>query len=146
MAVCTSSRGISLLIAATRLVFASRRLRTGSHAAPPQFTPPMLPGKEIVPRKLGGVNRPSLRRASIFWRHHWRASAVAPHASDAVNFCGTIALHAGNGWLADESSPLMLLFGTARSSTVGRGSPVVRSRTTTFPILVGTPTALDTPN
>src|ERR1039457_6792422 len=56
-----SARGIRFATAATRLVLASRLLRTGSHAALPQFTPPMLPGYEIVPLNVGGVNRPSLR-------------------------------------------------------------------------------------
>src|SRR5437773_2660126 len=101
IAVRRSSRGISFAIAATRLVLASRRLRTGSHAALPQFTPPTLPGNEIVPRTLGGVNKPSFRSDSIFWRHHWRSWGVAPQASSAVSRWGTMARQAGIGWLGD---------------------------------------------
>ena len=39
----------------------------------------------VDPRTLGGVNNPSLRNDAIFSRHHWRVSAVAPHASSGSN-------------------------------------------------------------
>ena len=35
----------------------------GSTAEPPQFAPPLCPGIMIVPCRLGGVYRPSLRDA-----------------------------------------------------------------------------------
>ena len=44
---------------ASRFVLTSIRSRSGSNAAPPQATPPTLPGKTSVPPRLGGVNIPS---------------------------------------------------------------------------------------
>src|SRR5437868_9854980 len=83
---CSLSCGISLTQNARRLVFMMSRWRAGSSAALPQFTPPTLPGKAIVPSRLGGVKIPSDRDAAILLLHHSRSSADFPHASLAVSF------------------------------------------------------------
>ena len=85
----TRSRGISLTQATSRLVLANMRWRTGSYAAPPQFTPPTLPGTTTVPRRLGGVKIPSERERASMSRHHFTSSGVGPHASSGVNDSGT---------------------------------------------------------
>ena len=54
-----------------------------SMATPPQWAPPMLPGWEMIPSRLGGVNGPSFRRSARILRQAALASGVGPHASSA---------------------------------------------------------------
>jgi len=95
----------------------------------------------MVPPKVGGVKRPSLRSEAILSAHHFFISGVGPQASAAVSFCGTIGLHPGMGWVGAAASPGMSLFGTARSLTSVSGLPVSRSSTNRLPIFVVTATA-----
>src|SRR5690349_23076569 len=81
--------------------------RPGSTAAPPQFAPPLLPGICTVPRKLGGVNSPSLRALSIMSRKRARSSALRyGERSSTVNFWREKGGgFTGNGCVGDVFSP-----------------------------------------
>ena len=52
-------RGIRRMTEAIRLVLAYSTPVPGSMAAPPQFTPPVGPGKSKLPLRLAGVYMPS---------------------------------------------------------------------------------------
>src|SRR5258706_842663 len=118
-----------------RFVLATITWRDGSYAAPPQFTPPTLPGKTAVPCRLGGVNMPSARNDLILSWHHFRSSVVGPQASLAETPSGTREI-VEKGCVGEASSPGMSDFGTGRSWTGSRGAPVRRFRTKTCPIFV----------
>ena len=102
----------------------------------------MLDGITKVPRTLGGVKIPSLRRLSIAAWQAARSASVAPHTSSGVRRCGLSgAITAVNGSVADACSPGMSLAGTGRSSTGKIGRPVSRSSTNSMPVLVACSTA-----
>src|SRR5258707_9033917 len=98
------SCGISLVDAMRRFVLATITWRDGSYAAPPQFTPPTLPGKTAVPCRLGGVNMPSARNDLILSWHHFRSSVVGPQASLAETPSGTREI-VGKGCVGGAASP-----------------------------------------
>src|SRR5258706_16064366 len=123
-------------MAGTRLTGTTASPCLSSIATPPQWAPPTLPGCEIVPCMLGGVNGPSLRSAA---RMSWQAalaSGVGPQASAAVYRSGT-----GGGGTAvkgcggDGTSPWVALVGPRRSSTGRIGVPGGGSRRYTVPDL-----------
>ena len=66
-------------IAASLLTGTTAICRTGSMATPPQCAPPMFDGSMSVPRRLGGVKMPSLRRPSIAAWHARRSSSDSAH-------------------------------------------------------------------
>src|SRR5882724_9579004 len=77
-----------------------------SKAPPPQFAPPMIPGRMMVPLYEGGVKiGPSL----YFFISAWAAafnSGVASKASSSVTPCGVNdGGSVGNGWVAAVCSP-----------------------------------------
>ncbi len=141
-AACRWSRGTSVTIMASRLVGAIRSPRRSSTAMPDQFSPPMLPGKMMVPCSDGGVKMGPARSDAISARHWSRPSGVTPKASSAVIRAGTRRKgSAGNGWVGHACSPGTSLGGTGRSSTGKSGVPRTRSSRKTWPIFVPTATA-----
>src|ERR1700730_16616807 len=96
-----------------------KRCRCGSNAELLQFTPPALPGKTIVPCKLGGVKIPSEREVLMRSSHHCFSSALGPQASLVFKPSGTVEIP--EGCVGHGSSPGISLFGTARFSTGSRG-------------------------
>src|ERR1039457_5929488 len=116
----------------------TRMPRVGSTAAPPQLAPPLLPGICTLPRKLGGVNNPSLRALRIMSRKRARSAALRYGLrSSTVNFWRENGGgFTGNGCVGDVFSSGTSEAGTGRSSTGQSGFPVSRSNTQTKPCLV----------
>src|ERR1039457_2227999 len=85
----------------------TRMPRVGSTAAPPQLAPPLLPGICTLPRKLGGVNNPSLRALRIMSRKRARSAALRYGLrSSTVNFWRENGGgFTGNGCVGDVFSP-----------------------------------------
>src|SRR5678815_2347240 len=111
----------------------------GSTAELPQFAPPLFPGISIVPRRLGGVNSPSLRDSRSNCRMQFCSSSGRYGlTSFSVNDCRANGFgKVGNGCVFDECSPGTSDCGTSCSSTGQSGMPVVRSNTNRNPCLVG---------
>src|SRR5690606_25532085 len=103
----------------------------GSTATLPQFAPPLWPGIITVPRRLGGVYRPSLRYVRKISRTFSRSSSgMYGLMSASVNVSRANGGGAvGIGCVGDACSPGASDAGTGRSSTGQRGSPVTRSNT-----------------
>ena len=92
------------MMAGKRLTGAISRRADASHAAPPQCSPPMLPGTTSVPPTLGGVKMPSLRSVLKVARHASSSSGVAPQRSASRTCCGTrLGGSVGNGCVARRS-------------------------------------------
>src|SRR5947209_6724604 len=107
----------------------------GSTAELPQLAPPLLPGNWIVPRVLGGVNKPSLRDSRSKSRIQVLSSSDRYGLiSFSVKDCranGGGAL--GKGCVGDVCSPGTSLCGTGFSCIGHSGSPVTRSKTNRNP-------------
>ena len=101
-------------------------------------------GIEIVPRMLGGVNRPSLRLARIFSRSAaWSASGSSGLMSSTVKLCRANGSgQVGNGCVGLACSPGTSEAGTGRSSIGQIGSPVSRFSTKRNACFVGCASAL----
>src|SRR5579862_10035118 len=75
--------GSSLSSVGCSLVMTYKNPFSGFTATPPQFAPPLCPGSEIVPRRLGGVYTPPSLRGTISLPGHngganWGGVAVNP--------------------------------------------------------------------
>src|SRR5690242_15054016 len=108
------------------LVITYRNPFSGFTATPPQFAPPLWPGNEIVPRKLGGVYKPSLRE---FLSNSRILACSASVAKGLMSFSVKLSRANGGGLLGkgcvgELNSPGTSDCGTGRSSTGHRGSPV----------------------
>src|SRR5580704_18871143 len=131
------------MMAGRSLDTTNMRPRFGSTAELPQVAPPEFPGICTVPCRLGGVKIPSLRNILNSCRIlACSASVMYGLMSFSVNDClangGGLV---GNGCVGQASSPGTSDFGTVRSSTGQRGSPVRRLKTKRNPCLVGCATA-----
>src|SRR5688572_14209785 len=110
----------------------------GSTAERPQFVPPLWPGIWTEPRRLGGVNSPSLRqplKASL--STCCSAAGMCGLMSRSVNDClANAGGLVGTGCVGDDHSPGTSDCGTGRSSIGHSGSPVLRLNTKRNPCLV----------
>src|SRR5215470_3622747 len=116
--------------------------KPGSEAVPPQFTPPMEPGKSTVEygfapssRYKYGVNAPTLYKPPLRSASSRQNFACSSFVSAGVTMSSALyVLRAstgglsGNGWVKELRSPGTLLIGTGRSSTPNTGLPVSRLR------------------
>src|SRR2546421_12660470 len=106
---------------------------------PPQLTPPVPPGNEIVDFggapsswNVNGVNGPSLVNPPLLSHSAWQLVACSALVSAAVTMSSFLKLvfasaggFTGNGCVGEYHSPGTLPFGTGRSSTPNSGLPVV---------------------
>src|SRR5437899_158717 len=100
------------------LVFTKIKPSPGSNDTPPQFPPPIVPGKISVGDSPKGVYGPSCRSFANQSAQNVCASGVRVVSSAEVKLMrasgGGLS---GNGWVGHDSSPGTSLLGTLRSST-----------------------------
>src|SRR5688572_23777986 len=100
----------------------------GSTAAPPQFAPPVVPGRAIVPSSEGGVNSGPVRKPWIAFSAIARISGVKSARSFAFEpWYSNGAGFDGIGCVGDAFSPGTSDGGTGFSSIGHTGLPVTRS-------------------
>src|SRR5216684_768055 len=106
-AVFSCAGGSSLSSVGCSFVITYRNPFSGFTATPPQFAPPLWPGMEMVPRKLGGVYKPSLRE---FLSTSRILACSASVAKGLMSFSVKLSLAkggglVGKGWVGELNSP-----------------------------------------